>query len=161
MLVLEGEPGEWLPADGAFEVLPQRPGELDISLAGAFEDSGAAPALLVGMDTPQVTTSLLGTCMERLASDREDAVIGGAPDGGYWAIGLRFSDPRVFAGVPMSAADTGARQRERLRELGLTCAELPELRDIDTIASLRAVAAEAPGTRCAAELARLDAEAGR
>ncbi len=60
----------------------------------------------------------------------------------------------------MSAADTGARQRERLRGLGLDVRELPRVRDVDTIDSLRAVAAEAPRTRCARELARLDLEAG-
>ncbi len=154
MLVLEGDAGDWLPA--GFDVVPQRPGELDVSLAGAFEDSGATPALLVGMDTPQLTPQLLADSAAELAAPGNDAVIGGAPDGGYWAIGLRRSDPRVFEGVPMSAADTGDQQRHRLRELGLTFAELPELRDVDTIDSLRAVAAEAPGTRCAAALERLE-----
>ena len=154
VLVLEGEPGDWIP--GQFEVVPQREGDLDVSLAGAFEDSGAAPALLVGMDTPQVTPQLLVRCVAALETGAHDAVIGGAPDGGYWAIGLRESDPRVFEGVPMSEDDTGERQRERLRELGLSFAELPEVRDVDTIDSLRAVAAEAPETRCARALARLE-----
>ncbi len=156
VLVLDGEPGAWLPEAG-LEVLPQRSGGLDRRLAGAFADAAAAPALLVGMDTPQLTPELLGTCGDRLAAAGADAVIGGAPDGGYWAIGLREQPPpRAFEGVPMSAADTGAQQRRRLRELGLRYEELPELRDVDTIDSLLAVASAAPWTRCAAALARLD-----
>lgn len=159
VIVLEGTPGAWLPE--GFEVVAQRSGGLAHSLAGAFEDTGVTPALLVGMDTPQVTPALLAESMAALAAEGVDAVIGGAPDGGYWAIGLMSAEPRVFDGVPMSEDDTGELQRERLRDLGLSFSELPELRDVDTIDSLRAVASEAPRTRCAAELARLDGAPAR
>ena len=157
VLVLDGEPGTWLP-DAGFEVLPQREGGLAERLAGAFEDSGAAPALLVGMDTPQVTASLLTASIEALCEDGVDAVIGPASDGGYWAIGLRSADPGVFAAVPMSEDETGERQRERLGELGLSFVELEQLRDIDTIEDAEAVSAVNPWTRCAAALRRLRAE---
>jgi hypothetical protein len=56
----------------------------------------------------------------------------------------------------MSTAETGRRQRERLEELGLRVFELAELRDFDTLADARAVAAVAPGTRFAAAVAALD-----
>ena len=54
----------------------------------AFADVGG-PALLVGMDTPQVTPGDLARGLERLAAPGIDAVLGPATDGGYWAIGLR------------------------------------------------------------------------
>jgi rSAM/selenodomain-associated transferase 1 len=155
VLVLDGEPGDWLP-DAGFEVISQREGGLEARLAGAFADSGAAPAVLVGMDTPQITASLLEAAAEELCRDGTDAVLGPASDGGYWAIGLRRDDPAVFADVPMSEDDTGERQRERLRELGLSWSELEQLRDIDTIDDARAVAAVAPWTRCAAALRKID-----
>lgn len=158
VLVLDGAPGEWLP-DSGFEVVPQREGGLAARLAGAFEDSGATPAVLVGMDTPQITGGLLTGAIEKLCEHGVHCVLGPASDGGYWAIGLRASDPRVFDGVPMSADDTAARQRERLAELGLGCAELEQLRDIDTLADARAVAAVAPWTRCASALQGLEREA--
>ncbi len=134
ILVLDGEPGPWLPrVDGReFELIPQRDGGLGDRLAGAFEDSGAAPALLIGMDTPQVTASLLEASIEALSADGVDAVLGPASDGGWWAIGLRDGDPSVFDDVPMSADDTGERQAARLTELGLRFVELEQLRDIDT-----------------------------
>ena len=59
----------------------------------------------------------------------------------------------------MSADDTGAVQRARLASLGLATAVLPPLRDVDTIADARAVAAEAPDGRFAAALAKIGREA--
>jgi hypothetical protein len=53
----------------------------------------------------------------------------------------------------MSSANTGAVQRARLAILGLRPAILPPLRDVDTFEDARAVAAEAPDTRFATELA--------
>jgi len=147
VLVLDGDPGAWVP-DG-FEVLPQRGDGLAARLAAAFVDVGD-PALLVGMDTPQLTPELLDTGLAAL--DGADAVFGAALDGGYWGIGLRRPDPAVFQGVPMSARDTGARQRARLAELNLRTALLPPLRDVDTVADARAVAAAALGSRFAALL---------
>jgi rSAM/selenodomain-associated transferase 1 len=149
VLVLDGAPGPWVPA--GWEVLPQRGAGLAERLAAAFADAGA-PALLVGMDTPQVTPALLERGLAALRT--HDAVIGSAPDGGYWAIGLRRATAEVFAGLPMSEPETGARQRARLQALGLSTASLPPLRDVDTIADARAVAAAVPRSRFAAALAQ-------
>lgn len=140
------------PVPDCFEVVGQRGGGLDERLAAAFEDVGG-PAFLVGMDTPQVAPGLLATALGAL--DAADAVVGDALDGGYWGIGLRRPDRRAFVGVPMSRADTGAAQRARLAALGLRTASLPPLQDVDDIASARAVARAAPGTRFAAELERV------
>ena len=153
VLVLDGEPGSWLP-DG-FDVIPQRGDGLADRLAAAFEDAGGdGGAFLVGMDTPQVTPELLDAGLEGV--ELGDAAFGPALDGGYWAIGLRHPDPGVFADVPMSADNTGAVQRARMAALNLRTTTLPPLRDIDTIDDARAVAAEAPGGRLAAALAPIE-----
>jgi len=148
VIVLDGEPGAWVPA--GFEVIAQRGDGLAERLAAAFEDVGET-ALLVGMDTPQVTPALLDAGLAGVAEN--DSAFGAALDGGYWAIGLRTPDASVFADVPMSIARTGAVQRARLAILGLRPAILPPLRDIDTIDDAFAVAAQAPDTRFATELA--------
>jgi rSAM/selenodomain-associated transferase 1 len=150
VLVLDGPVGDWL-APGV-EVVAQRGAGLDERLAHAFADVGG-PALLVGMDTPQVTAGDLARGLDRLAAPGVDAVLGPATDGGYWAIGLREAQPRAFLGVPMSTARTGRAQHERLRRLGLRVALLPALRDVDRIADARAVAALAPAGRFARALA--------
>ncbi len=148
VLVLDGTPGDWLPA--GFEIVPQRGDGLAERLAHAFADVGEA-AFLVGMDTPQLEAELLDRALEHPCS------LGPASDGGYWGIGLPRPDARVFAGIPMSSADTGVRQRARLQALGYAPAELPELRDVDTIADARAVAAAAPQTRFAERFAEVAA----
>lgn len=150
VLVLDGAPGQWLGRD--FEVIPQRGDGLGERLAAAFADLGE-PALVVGMDTPQLTPRLLTHALNRLA--HAQAVLGPADDGGYWTIGLRRADDGVFAGVPMSDVSTCAAQRERLQALDLTTHELPVLRDVDAFADARAVAALAPHTRFARCLAAL------
>ena len=150
LLALDGRLEQ--PVPDCFEVVGQRGGGLDERLAAAFEDVGG-PAFLVGMDTPQVAPGLLAAALGAL--DAADAVVGDALDGGYWGIGLRRPDRRAFVGVPMSRADTGAAQRARLAALGLRIASLPPLQDVDDIASARAVARAAPGTRFAAELERV------
>lgn len=151
VLVLDGAPGRWLPP--GIEVIAQRGDGLGERLANAFADVGG-PTFLVGMDTPQVTAAQLAAGLHAL--DGAGAALGRAPDGGYWGIGLRAPDAAVFARVPMSCARTGAVQAARLRELGLCATRLAILRDVDAIADARAVAAQAPGTRFALELAAIE-----
>ncbi|MGA5897065.1 TIGR04282 family arsenosugar biosynthesis glycosyltransferase [Streptomyces venetus] len=146
ILVLDGEPGPWLPP--GFEVLRQCAGGLDERLADAFARCDG-PALLIGMDTPQVTPELLTLDLAGC-----DACFGPAEDGGFWALGLAVPDPALLRGVPMSTPVTGAVQRERLVAAGLRVRELPPLRDVDTAADAHAVAALAPHGRFAARLAR-------
>ncbi|MFF6883736.1 DUF2064 domain-containing protein [Streptomyces sp. NPDC012421] len=144
VLVLDGEPGAWLPA--RFEVVPQVAGGLDARLAAAFAGCDG-PALLIGMDTPQITPALLTAAV---CWDTYDAWFGPAADGGFWALGLRSPEPSLLLGVPMSRADTGGVLHERLRTAGLNIGRLPVLRDVDTAEDARLVAAEATGTRFAA-----------
>ncbi len=156
VLALDGEPGPWLPE--GFEVVAQEGDGLAERLGNAFAAVGE-PALLVGMDTPQLTPDVLRASLRRLAAPGVDAVLGPARDGGYWSIGLNDPDPAAFAGVPMSTAQTGEEQRARLRALGLHVVGLPPLRDVDTYEDARAVAALAPRTRFAAALAALEEQA--
>jgi len=151
VLVLDGPAGDWLPP--GLEVIPQRPVGFAERLAGAFEDVGE-PAFLIGMDTPQLTPAMLDSALEALGAPANDAVLGLCEDGGYWGIGLRRADARVFAQVPMSTARTGERQRLRLEELGLRTGALPVLRDVDCHADALAVAAQAPESRFARAVAR-------
>jgi glycosyltransferase A (GT-A) superfamily protein (DUF2064 family)/SAM-dependent methyltransferase len=171
LLFLAGETGAWLPE--GFDVLPQPGGGLDERIAAAFtavaetarsldlDEADPEPALLIGMDTPQVTAELLDRALTALWSGA-DAVFGPAEDGGFWALGfsgrwLRAKDAleRMLLGVPMSRDDTGRIQLTRLREEGLDVEMLPPLRDIDTAADARHVAGLIPASALAARLAEL------
>ena len=150
VLVLDGDPSRWRRP--GLEIVPQRGRGLAERLAGAFADTGG-PALLVGMDTPQLTAELLSDGLRAL--HEHDAVLGPAADGGYWSVGLRSPCPDAFAGVPMSTDQTHAQQLRRFDALGLDTYCQPELRDVDTIADAYAVAALAAGSRFAATLRSL------
>lgn len=150
VVVLEGPPGAWLPR--AVAVVPQRGEGLDRRIAAAFDDVGG-PAVLIGMDTPQVAPELLSEAVARLGVRGVHAVLGEAEDGGWWTIGLRSPDRRVFLGVPMSTGRTCRAQRMRLAELDLRFDDrLPVLRDVDVIDDARAVATLVPASRFAAAL---------
>jgi glycosyltransferase A (GT-A) superfamily protein (DUF2064 family) len=156
VLVLGGTPDPALhPAlPAGFDVVPQVGGGLGERIAAALA-AVPGPALLIGMDTPQVTPGLLRL---DLADRGTDAWLGLAEDGGWWALGLRRASRfarRVLDGVPMSTAHTGAVQRRRLVAAGLAVADLPRLRDVDEPADAEIVAAAAPGTRFAATLRQL------
>jgi rSAM/selenodomain-associated transferase 1 len=153
-VVLQGEPGPWLPE--GIDVIPQRGRGLDERLQACFEDAGT-PALVIGGDTPQVTPQLLGHALSTLDQHGVDAVLGPAEDGGYWALGLRRCVPRAVTGVPMSHPMTLRAQRARLRALGLSVAELPLLRDVDAIEDARAVASAIPRSHFAATYASMAA----
>jgi uncharacterized protein len=152
VLVLDGRPGTWLP-DG-FDVVRQSTGGLDVRLAAAFA-LVPGPALLIGMDTPQVTAPFLAHAAARLPSGL-DAVLGLAADGGFWCIGLREPDPRVFLGVPMSTAFTGAAQLHRLDQLGLRAGRLPQLVDVDRFTDAVHVAAMVPRSSFARAVALVE-----
>lgn len=147
VLALEGPPGSWVPP--GFDVITQRGDGLDERLAAVFADLDG-PTLLVGMDTPQLRVEHLSDAVTRLHAPGIDAVLGHAPDGGWWAMGLRVPDPAAVLGVPMSTDDTGRQQEARLCELGLAVDHLPELRDVDRWDDALAAAALAPAGRFAA-----------
>ena len=148
-LVLEGEPGDWLPA--GFDVVSQAEGGLGDRLAAAFAGA-SGPALLIGMDTPQVSVELLEHGLTKLAQRNTDAVLGLCFDGGYWAIGFDGRRPGVFEGVPMSVETTGQMQLARMREIGMEVSGLPMLADVDYYDDALRVARERPGGRFAATL---------
>ena len=117
--------------------LPQGPGDLGDRMARVFR-ALPGPVLIVGADIPGITRAHVAAGFAALGAD--DAVLGPAPDGGYWAIGLKRTHPLppgLFDGVrwssPHALADTRAGLGDR------RVAFLPPLRDVDTAADLKRV----------------------
>ncbi|WP_231591038.1 TIGR04282 family arsenosugar biosynthesis glycosyltransferase [Saccharothrix sp. ST-888] len=145
LLVLDGAPGRWLPP--GWEVVPQSAGGLDRRLAAAFAHAAPdAPALLVGMDTPQVTARMLAEPLSAARRAGVDAWFGPAADGGFWALGLARPTAalarRLLLDVPMSSEGTGAALLDRLD--GMTVHHLPVLTDVDSARDAAEVAVLAP-----------------
>jgi glycosyltransferase A (GT-A) superfamily protein (DUF2064 family) len=141
VVILDGQRGPWLRPGWA--TVAQSSGSLDERLSAGFDQLPRQPALLVGMDTPQIRAEHL-----RVDFNAFDACLGLASDGGYWAIG--FADPRrarsVISGVQMSRDDTGSQQHRRMIAAGLTVQLLPTLTDVDTPDTADLVARQNPNT---------------
>jgi glycosyltransferase A (GT-A) superfamily protein (DUF2064 family) len=147
VLLFDGDPTGWAPP--GWTVLAQCAGSLDVRLSQGLAAVGAlggGPAVLVGMDTPQLRPEQLD-----FDAGRYDSCLGLAADGGFWAIGFRdpLLAPRAILGVPMSVAETGAAQRDRLHAAGLSVQLLAELADFDTPADARELAVAEPETQFA------------
>lgn len=142
LLAFDGDPTGWAPAP--WSVVAQPAGGLAQRLMAAFAAAAPGPALLIGMDTPQVAQRQLND----FDPERYDACLGLAADGGYWAIGFR--EPTAHAGtiggVAMSTSHTGADQLGALRRAGLRVQLLDELIDVDTFPDALQVAALDPRT---------------
>ncbi|MHA3703975.1 TIGR04282 family arsenosugar biosynthesis glycosyltransferase [Jatrophihabitans sp. YIM 134969] len=151
LLSFQGDPSGWCPPGWTHVTQPD--GGLDVRIAHAFAAAGDGPALLVGMDTPQITPALLQT----FDPDRFEAALGRATDGGYWAIGFRDARRAAEAlpGIPMSTAYTADAQATRLTELGLQVQALDVVSDVDTAEDAARVAAVAPLSEFASTLATL------
>jgi uncharacterized protein len=147
VLALDGRPGAWCPP--SVEVVGQGEGDLVDRLARAWTAT-RGPAVLIGMDTPQLRAGDIDAAMAAVVAPGTDAVLGPAADGGWWCIGLRRPHRLAFAGIPTSRPDTGARQAARLAALGLRTHRLPIRRDVDTWADALAVADDCPGSAFAA-----------
>ncbi len=120
-------------APAGWHRVPQRGDGLAQRLANGFADTArpGTGAVLIGMDTPQVTAHLLGTVAAGLAD--ADAVLGPAADGGWWTLALRDpSHGEALRTVPMSTSDTGAATLAALRRRGLRVRLTVPLRDVDT-----------------------------
>ena len=134
VLALQGPVPADVPPD--IDIVPQRGDDLAERIANAFTDV-ATPAMLIGMDTPQVSAPLLRRGMHAL--DRRGAALGLASDGGWWALGLSRDAHAALEGIPMSTSGTGAAQLQRLRALSIRPVMLPVVRDVDTMHDARIV----------------------
>ncbi len=131
------------PADGrrdefplpppTWRFCPQSEGTLGVRLAAAFADAfarQAGPVAIIGADCPDVTVEHIREAWRVLRE--KDVVLGPAADGGYWLIGLRQPEPRLFEeiawGTDQVFVQTIARAKERKLAIGL----LEILEDIDS-----------------------------
>ena len=127
-------------AGDRFALLPQRGADLGQRMRFAFEDllvdRGYAAAVLVGSDLPLLTTAHFTAALASLQADA-DLVIGPAEDGGYYLIGLRAADARLFDGIAWGTAQMLADTTRAARRAGLEPTLIQAAYDVDTIEDLQ------------------------
>ncbi len=117
--------------------VPQGGGDLGDRMGFMVEAMPPGPVVIIGSDSPHVSTGLIMEAFNRLR--RDDMVVGPAPDGGYWLIGFRRarSAPELFKNVRWSTEHTLADTLATLPK-GFCVSDLPVLDDIDDGADLAA-----------------------
>lgn len=126
--------GVWPGEASELEFEPQASGDLGARLIGGFRsafESGHYQVCAIGTDCIEITPEIFAETWEKLDSGA-DAVFGPADDGGYYLIGLKKLDERLFD-VPWSAENTLEKSLERAAEAGFAARQLQKLADIDTI----------------------------
>ncbi|WP_136439916.1 TIGR04282 family arsenosugar biosynthesis glycosyltransferase [Pacificoceanicola onchidii] len=118
--------------------LPQGTGTLGDRMARAMRSAPPGPACVIGADVPGITRSHIASAFRALGN--HDAVFGPAPDGGYWLVGTRNASavPKtLFEGVRWSTEHALADSIASLP--GARIGKIQTLRDVDTLADLRAL----------------------
>ncbi|MYF92034.1 MAG: glycosyltransferase [Gemmatimonadetes bacterium] len=116
---------------GVFEYVPQPEGDLGQRMEGLMQWAFAQKAervVLVGSDSPSLPAAYID---EGLALLREkEVVLGPSTDGGYYLVGRRKGESRIFQDVAWS---TGMVLEQTLARLGTqTLGLLPPWYDVDT-----------------------------
>lgn len=91
---------------------------------------GHSRVLLLGSDSPTLPLEYVEQGFRIL--DQTDAVLGPAEDGGYYAVGCRRTDPRMFSGVTWSSPETRSQTQRAFETAGFEVGLLPSWYDVDT-----------------------------
>lgn len=122
-----------------FSVIPQCQGDLGCRLRESLHlarCAGAEAGMVIAADTPELSAHVLEQAVSALTTRGSDTVLGPAPDGGYYLLGLREPHPSLFADIPWGTERVAGLTESRIAQLGLRCRRLPALADIDTRADL-------------------------
>jgi uncharacterized protein len=122
---------EWLGTD--VEVQPQPTGNLGDRMAEAFKSAfckGYSSAVLIGTDCPDLNTAVMEESFSALK--HEEVVIGPALDGGYYLIGMRYINRKLFVGISWSTQVVLQQTLSIAKHLNLGVVLLSSLNDIDT-----------------------------
>ena len=109
-------------------------GRLSHSLQAAF-DRGAEAVVTIGTDIPDLERAAILSAFAAL--EDVDVVIGPSADGGYYLIGTRCKDARLFQDIDWSSELVLGQTEVLVRGQGLSYTFLPTLSDIDTAADFQ------------------------
>lgn len=85
--------------------------------------------VMIGTDSPTFPPKFIEKTFESL--NNSDAILGKTEDGGFYLIGLRRLDKRIFENVEWSSVQTFEQTKNNLKELEFSLSELPIWYDVD------------------------------
>lgn len=126
-----------------FELVLQQGAELGERLAhalGHYLAQGAAAALIMNSDGPDLPAAYLVEAVDALVGGPADVTLGPCDDGGYYLIGVRRPAPELLLRPRMSTTHTAADTLAVAAELGLRVHRLPAFYDVDDAEGLQRLA---------------------
>jgi len=126
---------EWPEND--FEKFSQSGENLGSRMFNAFQtaaNKGNKRMIIIGSDCIQLTSKLIKDAFNKL--ERHDFVIGPAKDGGYYLIGMKYPEERLFINKRWSTHTVFSDTLKDIKEMSKTVSVLPVLSDIDIFADL-------------------------
>ncbi|HEX6048799.1 MAG TPA: TIGR04282 family arsenosugar biosynthesis glycosyltransferase [Gemmatimonadaceae bacterium] len=131
-----------------FDYRAQGDGDLGRRMLAALErafSDGADRVILIGVDCPGVTESVIDDAFTRL--DQADVVIGPSFDGGYYLIGMKKPQKVLFTDIPFGTGDTLQKTLSAARRAGVRVSLLEWKRDVNTGDAWKGVAKHLTATR--------------
>ena len=119
-------------------------GGLGTRMAQAFSQAfnqGKNRVVIVGSDCPGINEATVRTAFDLLG--QFDLVLGPANDGGYYLIGLRQEETKLFENVPWGTAAVIDRTLEIANQLGLRWVKVEPLDDVDRAKDIKVWESEA------------------
>lgn len=126
----QGLMAEWL--GGHISYRSQGRGDIGTRMAQAFSQAfrqGKKQVVIVGSDCPGINEATVRSAFDLLA--QFDLVLGPANDGGYYLIGLRQEESKLFEDIRWGTVEVGARTLEIAIQLGLRWVKVEPLDDVD------------------------------
>jgi hypothetical protein len=130
---------------GCFALIAQRGDGFGERLLYAAEDvlsCGYGAVCLIDSDSPTMPTDALRATVTQLTRPGERVVLGPSEDGGYYLIGLKRADPRIFDRITWSTEKVYEETVERVRDAGIQLVELPKWYDVDDARTLAVLESE-------------------
>ena len=119
---------------GSFELIPQRGDAFGERLTNAAEDLfavGFDSVCLIDSDSPTVPQRAYSEAARLLSQSGDRIVFGPSADGGYYLIGMKKLQHRLFEDIDWSTERVADQTIERASELGVTVELLPTWYDVD------------------------------
>ena len=147
----------------AFQLIAQREGDFGERLEGAVSDLlsvGFSSVCLINSDSPTAPPASFAEAVRVLSQPNDCVVLGPSDDGGYYLIGLKRKQRRLFEAIDWSTDRVLRQTLERAAELDLAVHLLPLCYDVDDRATLQRLCQDllGPNDSVEAELARATRE---